>query len=124
MPDKEYILNKFQEILESIEVIRERTSDIIKPDDFLLTSYGSLVFDACIMRLQSIGESVKRINDKTSERLFPCYPLVPWKAVIGLRNLISHEYSNVYEVLIFETIKNDIPAMKKTLLEIIKDLSS
>ena len=51
------------------------------------------IFDSCVMRLQTIGEYVKKIDDKTNKQLLPKYPQVPWVKVIGQRNIISHEYS-------------------------------
>jgi uncharacterized protein with HEPN domain len=33
--------------------------------------------------------------------------------MIGLRNLISHEYQNINVEIIRTTIKNDIPQLKK-----------
>ena len=53
------------------------------------------IFDSCVMRLQTIGEYVKKIDDKTNKQLLPKYPQVPWVKVIGQRNIISrfgHKY--------------------------------
>ena len=55
------------------------------------------IFDSCVMRLQTIGEYIKKIDDKTNKQLLPKYPQVPWVKVIGQRNIISHEYSAVDE---------------------------
>ena len=49
------------------------------------------IFDSCVMRLQTIGEYVKKIDDKTNKQLLPKYPQVPWVKVIGQRNIISHD---------------------------------
>ena len=78
------------------------------------------IFDSCVMRLQTIGEYVKKIDDKTNTQLLPKYPQVP--KVIGQRNIISHEYSAVDEEKIFITIKKHLPPLKSTVLLIIKDI--
>ena len=80
------------------------------PDDFLSTPWRMTIFDSCVMRLQTIGEYVKKIDDK------------PWVKVIGQRNIISHEYSAVDEEKIFITIKKHLPPLKSTVLLIIKDI--
>ena len=80
------------------------------------------IFDSCVMRLQTIGEYVKKIDDKTNKQLLPKYPQVPWVKVIGQRNIISHEYSAVDEEKIFITIKKHLPPLKSTVLLIIKDI--
>jgi len=74
------------------------------------------IFDSCVMRLQTIGEYVKKIDDKTNKQL------LPWVKVIGQRNIISHEYSAVDEEKIFITIKKHLPPLKSTVLLIIKDI--
>ena len=73
------------------------------------------IFDSCVMRLQTIGEYVKKIDDKTNKQLLPKYPQ-------GQRNIISHEYSAVDEEKIFITIKKHLPPLKSTVLLIIKDI--
>ena len=92
------------------------------PDDFLSTPWRMTIFDSCVMRLQTIGEYVKKIDDKTNKQLQPKYPQVPWVKVIGQRNIISHEYSAVDEEKIFITIKKHLPPLKSTVLLIIKDI--
>ena len=82
------------------------------------------IFDSCVMRLQTIGEYVKKIDDKTNKQLLPKYPQVPWVKVIGQRNIISHEYSAVDEEKIFITIKKHLPPLKSTVLLIIKDMKT
>lgn len=58
------------------------------------------VMEACIMRLQVIGETIRGIDDKTHQQLFANYPQIPWRKIIGLRNIISHEYANIdYDII-------------------------
>lgn len=78
------------------------------------------IFDSCVMRLQTIGEYVKKIDDKTNKQLLPKYPQVPWVKVIGQRNIISHEYSAVDEEKIF--ITND-SICNRLLLNILQVIS-
>lgn len=55
-------------ILESIDLIEERFSKINLADDFVTSSEGVLLLDAVSMRLQVIGETVKKIR-VTNEHL-------------------------------------------------------
>lgn len=66
---KEEIIDKLQQILESIEIIRVRCNDYEQVDNLLETPWGMTVLDACIMRLQIIGETIKAIDDKTNHSL-------------------------------------------------------
>ena len=97
---KEEITDKLAQILESVEVIEERCKSYQNIDDFLQTPWGMTILDACILRLQVIGETIKAIDDKTRQALFIRYPQIPWRKVIGLLNIISHEYANIdYEII-------------------------
>lgn len=67
---KEEIIDKLEQISESIEIIQERCKDYHTLNDFLGTPWGMTVMEACIMRLQVIGETIKGIDDKTHQALF------------------------------------------------------
>lgn len=43
------------------------------------------------------------------------YKEIPWLAICDMRNLISHEYSNVDEQIVFTTIKNDLIELDKVI---------
>lgn len=51
-------------------------------------------------------------------RILSRYPDIPWRKVIALRNIISHEYANVDEEIIFAIIKQSLLPLKTTILEI------
>ena len=78
---KEEILDKFLQLSESISIIEDRCKNIQNVDDFLLSPWGMTVLDACIMRIQVIGETIKAIDDKTQRSFFKDYPQVP-RAII------------------------------------------
>ena len=63
------------------------------------------------------------IDDKTQRSFFKDYPQVPWAKVIGLRNIISHEYANIDYEIIWVVITKHLPPLKETVENIIKDLS-
>ena len=48
-------------MLESTELIEKRFSRIRVPEDFVLSADGVTILDAVSMRLQVIGESVRKI---------------------------------------------------------------
>ena len=97
---KEEIIDKLNQISESIEIIQQRRKGFQTVDDCLKSMLGMTILDACILRIQVIGETIKSIDDKTRGNLFSLYPEIPWKKIIGLRNIISHEYANIdYDVI-------------------------
>jgi len=55
----------------------------------------------------TIGEAVRYISPELKE----CYPLVPWQDIIGMRNIIIHEYFDVDIMTIWDTVEYHIPAL-------------
>jgi len=46
--------------------------------------------------LEIIGEAARCVSPKTRNR----FPDIPWKSMIGLRNVLAHEYGEIrYEIL-------------------------
>lgn len=63
--------------------------------------------DAVIRRLEIIGEAARRLSDEIKDY----HPEVPWFEMIGMRNIMIHEYDGVDMVILWETVKKDIPAL-------------
>ena len=119
---KDVLLEMLGFIRHQAEFIIETTSEV---KDLLVTTTGMVLYNSTCMCLQTIGETVKKIDDLTDKGFFSVYyPQIPWRAIIGMRNIISHEYSkvNIPELLpVIETIINDVESGKHdTFLESLK----
>jgi len=117
------IRDNLQIILESIALIEERFSKIDVADQFVTSPEGLLLLDAVSMRLQVIGELVKKIH-KIQASLFERYPEIEWNKIMKLRDIISHHYDRVDHEIIFDICKNHIPRLKSTIHEIIEKENS
>lgn len=117
-------MKKLLFLTEKAERIIVSTAKINKGDDFLLTPWGDDVFDATVMRFQIVGEMMKQIDMATKGEMLIHYPEIPWRNIFGLRNLISHEYSIVDPVEIFNTVKEDIPLLVDVLHRIADDINA
>lgn len=73
--------------------------------------------DAVIRNLEIIGEAAKHIPKKLREK----YPDIDWQAMVGLRNIIAHEYFGVDLDIIWKTIKKKLPELKKQLEKVINE---
>ena len=107
------------------EFIIETTEDVKELNDFLCSQSGMVLYNSTCMCLQTIGETVRKIDELTDRKfLDKCYPEVPWRSIIGMRNIISHEYAATDPEKVFNTIKLDIPALLQKVDEIIEDVSA
>ena len=50
------------------------------------------------------------------------FDAIPWHAIYNMRNLISHEYSNIDEEVIFSVIKEDMKPLKDVVEKIIENV--
>ena len=57
------------------------------------------------MQLIAIGESVKNLDKVTNNSLLIHYPLVEWKQVMGMRDVLSHHYFDLDAELVFSVCK-------------------
>ncbi len=57
--------------------------------------------------LEIIGEAARHVSKETRKNL----PGIPWKAIIGLRNVIAHEYGEIRYERIWGVCTNRLPAL-------------
>jgi uncharacterized protein with HEPN domain len=65
--------------------------------------------------LQVIGEAARRVSPDFRS----AYPSIPWKAVVGMRSKVVHDYLDVDEDVVWDTVKNDLPSLIVELEKII-----
>ncbi len=118
---KELIVKKLLDVSESIEMVLRRSSKINAPKDFTTSGEGGELFDSILMRLQMIGEVLKKVA-KTNPEILQRHPEIEWNKVIGLRDVISHDYMFVDEGVIFSICKDKIPKLKEAVIQIITEL--
>ena len=103
-------------IQESLEKILFRFSGIFCSDDFLLDETGMMKLDSICMKLSAMGESVKNLDKVTNKELLILYPEIPWKSVMGIRDIIVHHYFDVDADEIFRICKEDIPLLLQVIV--------
>lgn len=108
--------------IEEIDLIEKMSAGIKSPQDFGQSLTGMTVFKACGMSIQYITENFIKIRNKVTADFFSSYKQVPWKAVFGMRNVIAHEYTDIDDEAVFNTIHNDMPVLKETAEKILADL--
>ena len=113
------IHDRLEDILDSINLIQEWSDGRSSVKDFMGTSTGVMAFNACVMRFQVIGEHVGKLL-KSEEKPLDFFPSIPWNAIYGLRNIISHEYANIDEEIIVSVINDDLQPLKDAIEALLK----
>ncbi len=104
-----------KDILESMDLIEE----YIENFDFKKFSTDTETQDAVMRRFEVIGEAAARLTNQFKRTNTE----IPWKAIIGLRNIIIHDYSSVNLKEIWKIASKDLPMTKKQIEELLKDIS-
>lgn len=78
--------------------------------------------DRICMKLTAIGESIKNLDKITNKELLVQYPEIPWKHVMGIRDIIVHHYFDVDADEIYRICKEDIIPLHQMIKRIMNDL--
>ena len=119
---KRTIYSLLTRIEESIELIQSQTKQIKTPNDFMLSPEGTFTLSGVCMLLIYIGESIKSIDSKTESQYLSNDPEIPWSDIMGLRNIIAHEYHRIDEDEIFRVITNDLQPLLATVKKMKSEL--
>lgn len=110
MNTTERIYQLLQRIEDSILLVQSQMGRITCSDDFVYSQDGVFTLSGICMQLIFIGESVKVIDSKDKNYLGK-YPDIPWTAIMGLRDIIAHEYHRIDEEEIYAVVTNDLPLL-------------
>lgn len=97
-------------ILECIGKVEEYTKGLTKVEFFRSTQ----IQDAVIRRIEIIGEAAKNVPEEIKKK----YPNISWKQMVGMRDILIHEYFGVDLELTWKVAKEDILDLKKKILKI------
>ncbi|MBI5452212.1 DUF86 domain-containing protein [Candidatus Gottesmanbacteria bacterium] len=98
------------DIKEAIRKIESYTRGMIF-DEF---KNDARTIDAVVRNIEIIGEAAKHIPAKVRLKHMD----VPWKEIIGTRSKVIHEYFGVDEAILWRTITEDLPQLKKQVRKI------
>nr|WP_235681346.1 HepT-like ribonuclease domain-containing protein [Tomitella gaofuii] len=76
-----------------------------------------MAYDAVLHNLMLIGEAANSIREDLSTAL----PGTPWHSIIGLRNIVAHEYFRVRPDLIADIVDNDLRSLAIGLRRLLDD---
>lgn len=78
---------------------------------------NDMAIDAIIRNFEVIGEAAKYIPEEFKHK----YPELPLKEMVGMRNVLIHDYLGIDYKFIWQTIQEDLPELKQVVTRIIKE---
>ena len=63
------------------------------------------------LNLLHLGEVAARISDDVKE----AHPEIPWHEMVGMRNILVHEYFRVKPIVLFETVTTQFSELERQL---------
>lgn len=73
---------------------------------------------AVLRALEVIGEAAKRVPPEVQDR----FPEIPWRQIIGMRNIIAHDYLGIRLSRVFETATAFVPELVERLPGVIETM--
>jgi len=101
------------DILDAVAKIRDYTSGMnlegLKNDPRTL--------DAVVRNLEVIGEAAKKIPDDVRRR----YPVIEWKKIAGLRDILIHEYFGIDVNIIWDIVRTKLPPLDEQIKKVLEE---
>ena len=104
---------KLEDILEAIERIDRYAVQGVQAFE-----QNELIQVWFIQNLQVIGEASRSLSATIRDE----YPEVPWSQMIGMRNVLTHNYFEVDVDIVWTVIDQELPALKRSIVLILDSL--
>ena len=78
----------------------------------------TMLQDAVVRQLEIIGEASRQLSDDFRAQ----HDNVPWRAIIGMRNRIAHDYLNIDLDIVWDVVQHDLPNLKRHVQDVLDDM--
>jgi len=123
VPDMKLVHEILLQVEKAIETIQFRFSEVDSVDFFMDSPQGEEKLDSICMLLIAIGESLKKIDKITQNKLLQQYDEIDWKAIKGMRDVLSHHYFDINAEAVYDVCSEDIDHLHRVVQMIRKDIS-
>ncbi|MBI4774973.1 MAG: DUF86 domain-containing protein [Deltaproteobacteria bacterium] len=101
------------DILEAIGQIREYTVSM----SYDVFTRDRKTQDAVVRNLEIVGEAAGRLPEAVKERAGD----IEWRKIVGLRNILAHEYFGVSLPVVWDVVQNKLDALETACRRLLKD---
>lgn len=122
MHNQELVKEILLQIDQALDTIKFRFEPVTSIDFLIETPEGQEKLDSLCMLFIAIGESLKNIDKLTDKTLLEKYEHIDWKAIKGMRDILSHHYFDINAEAIYHSCQEEIEPLQKTIKQIIKEI--
>jgi uncharacterized protein with HEPN domain len=105
-----------RDIYDAVDLIEQFTAGM----DFEAFRRDAKTVAAVERKLQVISEAATRLGGEAEAR----YPGLPWRDMRGIGNWLRHQYERIELPVIWETVTEDLPALKSAVLRALSQPSA
>jgi len=105
-----------EDILEAIAQIGEYTSGF----DYAEFAQDRKTQDAVVRNLEIIGEAAGRLQEEVKAAA----PDIEWRKVVGLRNILAHQYFGVSLPVVWDILQNKLGPLEMACRKLFEEESS
>jgi len=97
--DVAYLWDIREAAKEAVSILGDKSVEAFKQD--------KVVCRAIERTIEIIGEAARKVSPPYQAR----HPEIPWRDIIGQRNIVAHEYGQIDYNLLYKTVRQDMPAL-------------
>ncbi len=75
-----------------------------------------MILDAVCRNLEIIGEAANKLGEPY--RLL--HPAIPWRRIIGARNILIHAYDIVQPEVLEDVVERDLPMLRQQIVKLLE----
>jgi uncharacterized protein with HEPN domain len=104
--DASHLEDMISYALDAIEMLGSADADTLAGDKMRRYALGAV---------EVVGEAAGRVSAETRGSL----PAVPWRAAIGMRNILIHAYAGIDLKILADTVRDHFPSLVSVLREVL-----
>jgi len=99
-----------------LEAAKEITAFLkgVRYDDFVRSK---MIRSAVERQLMIVGEAANHVSEEFQEK----HPEIPWRQIIGQRNVLAHEYGDIKVERVWAAATINVPALLKALESLVPE---
>jgi len=97
--DYAYLWDMLQSAVAALSYVEGRSVQEAVQDEMRMAAFER--------KLEILGEAAKHVSSEFAQK----HPEIPWRGVIGLRNVLAHNYGEIDRRRLYETGCRELPSL-------------